>query len=179
MAWYQKKPRYKLRDAFRETFFEQFEDQILNIENMSLSVLREANLSSMAKTKHIGLTADSMNRRLEQVMRGQFDSRLSLDRVIRDLAELKYQHEQSRLDLQGYTQEVRQLAVSGMERIKEFESRLLCGIQIGNRQRQQLLWDAERDMSERQSRAIGMWAPDFEFIINKPYRTSTNTVTLS
>jgi len=159
MKWYQKKPKYKIQDALRENFYEHFEDIILNIERLSRDVLREANLSSMAETRQIGVTAD---RTLEQVRTGQFDARLSMNRVSQEQAEVKYQLEQLRLDLQGYGEEVRQLAFNRAQRIEEFDRKLFFGIRIGNSARQQLLWDAERDADDRRSRSVGMCTPSLD-----------------
>jgi hypothetical protein len=64
MKWYLKKPRLKLRDAFRENFYEQFDDMIVTIQDHSRDVLREANLSSMAETKQIRLTVEENFQRL-------------------------------------------------------------------------------------------------------------------
>jgi hypothetical protein len=150
MKWYQKKPKYKLRDAFRENFYEHFEESTINIEKLSLDVLREANLSSMAETRQIGLTT---NRTLDQVKTGQVDARLSMDRVSREQAEVKYQLEQLRLDLQGYGEEVRQMGLERVKRIEEFDIKPF--LVIGNSSRQQLLWVAERNVDERRSRSIG------------------------
>ena len=74
MKWYLKKPRLKLRDAFRETFYEQFEDTIGVIQDCSKDVLREANLSSMAETKQIGSTVEDIRKQLRL---DQIDGRLS------------------------------------------------------------------------------------------------------
>lgn len=158
MKWYQKKPRHKLGDAFRENFYEHFEDMILNIQDLSRDVLRQANLSSMAETRQIGLIAD---RTLEELRIGQFDARLSTDRVRREQAEVKYQVEQLRLDLRGYGEEMRQLALDRTQRIEQFDNRLFLEIRIGNGARQQLLWDAERDAINRRPRSIGTCTPKF------------------
>ena len=76
----QEEPRLKLRDALRENFYDQFEDMIVTIQDLSRDVLREANMSSMAGTRQIRLTTEET---LDELRLGQADARLSMDGVSR------------------------------------------------------------------------------------------------
>src|SRR5690349_24738863 len=109
MEWYQKRVRSHIRDAFRQNFFDKFESTIVNIQNLSQDLLREANVSSMAEIRQVRLTTEET---LDEVKFGQFDTRLSMDKVSRELAEIKFQYEQLQLAQQREAEERRQLQIN-------------------------------------------------------------------
>ncbi|KAE9365611.1 hypothetical protein N431DRAFT_519116 [Stipitochalara longipes BDJ] len=143
MKWYQKKPRLKLRDSFRENFYDHFEETIINIQDLSRDVLREANLSSMAETRHVRLTTDDT---IVELRLGQIDSRLSMDGVSRGQADIKHQLEQLRLDVQKDGEERRQLELNGPKWIEDFRNSLFS--QIASGVRQELLGVAQKALED-------------------------------
>lgn len=147
MRWYLKKPRLKLRDAFRENFFEQFEDMIVTIQDHSKAVLREANLTSMAETKQIRVTTEDI---LHEVRIGQIDGRLSVDEVSREQAEIKHRIEQLRLEMQREGEERMELELNGPRWMEAFRNNLATQIATGIRQ--ELLGVAEKALDGRRSR---------------------------
>ncbi|KAG9228395.1 hypothetical protein BJ875DRAFT_547773 [Amylocarpus encephaloides] len=80
MEWYRKRSRSRFRDAFRQDFFDKFEATILNTQNLSLDVLREASVSSMAEIRQIRITSDIL---LDELRHGNVDERLSADKLTR------------------------------------------------------------------------------------------------
>ncbi|KAF8846683.1 hypothetical protein BDZ45DRAFT_608575, partial [Acephala macrosclerotiorum] len=147
MDWYLKKPRLKLRDAFRENFYEQFEDLIVTIQDHSKDVLREANLSSMAETKQIRKTTEDI---LKEFRSAQVDGRLSIDEVSREQAEIKHRIEQLRLEMQREGEERRQLQLDGPQWMEAFRNNLSSQIATGIRQ--ELLSVAKRALDDRRLR---------------------------
>ncbi|EPE33341.1 hypothetical protein GLAREA_06353 [Glarea lozoyensis ATCC 20868] len=130
MEWYQKRSRTHFREAFRQNFNDKFESTIVNIQNLSLDVLREANVSSMAETRQIRLTAEET---LDELKFGQMDARLSLDSVARKLAEMEYQNKQLRLELRREAEERQQLELNKTMRLEEFRNSLVSQIGTGMR----------------------------------------------
>lgn len=155
MKWYQKKPRLKLRDAFRENFYDHFEDMIVNIQGLSRDVLREANLSSMAETRHVRLITDDT---LMELRLGQVDHRLSMDGVSRKQAEIKHQLEQLRLDVQRDGDERRELEINGPQWLEDFRNSLFS--QIAGGIRQELMGVAQKVLEDMSRSNSGMctWA---------------------
>jgi len=153
MKWYQKKPRLKLRDSFRENFYDHFEEAILNIQEFSRSVLREANLSSMAETRHVRLTTDDV---IVELRLGQVDNRLSMDGASREQAEIKHQLEQLSLDVRKDGEERRQLEINGPEWIEEFRNSLFS--QIASGVRQELLGVAQKALGDMRMSSTGTYA---------------------
>lgn len=149
MKWYLKKPRLKLRDAFRENFYEQFEDVIVTIQDHSRAILREANLSSMARTKQIGLSVEEI---LAEVKLGNADGRLSLDRVSREQAEIQHRINQLRLEMQREGEERRQLELNSPQWMEAFRNKLAS--QIASGIRHELLGIAQEALDNRHSRKI-------------------------
>jgi len=147
MKWYLKKPRLKLRDAFRETFYEQFEDTIGVIQDCSKDVLREANLSSMAETKQIGSTVEDIRKQLRL---DQIDGRLSRDRASRENAEIKHRVEALRLEFLREQEERKLLELNSAQRLEDFCKNLFSQIATGIRQ--ELLRVAEDTLEERRLR---------------------------
>jgi hypothetical protein len=143
MKWYQKKPRLKLRDAFRENFYDQFEEMIVNIQDLSRDVLREASLSSMAETRQVRLTTDHT---LVELRLGQVDTRISIDGMNRKQSEVKHQLEQLRLDVQREGEERRQLEINGPRWLEEFRNSLFS--QIASGVRQELMGVAQKALDE-------------------------------
>jgi hypothetical protein len=130
MEWYQKRSRTHFREAFRQNFNDKFESTIVNIQNLSLDVLREANVTSMAETRQIRLTAEET---LDELKFGQMDARLSLDSVARKLAEMEYQNKQLRLELRREAEERQQLEFNKTIRLEEFRNSLVSQIGTGMR----------------------------------------------
>jgi hypothetical protein len=152
MEWYQKRSRTHLREAFRQNFSDKFEDTIVNIQNLSLDVLREANVTSMAETRQIRLTAEET---LVEVKFGHMDARLSMDGVVRKLAEMEYQNEQLRLELQREAEERRQLELNKTLRLEEFRNSLVA--QIGTGMRQELERVAQTMLNDGRWDVRGMY----------------------
>ena len=147
MKWYLKKPRLKLRDAFRENFYDQFKDMIVNIQELSKDVFREANLTSMAETRQIRLTTEET---LEEFRLVQIDGRLSKDSISREQAEIKRQIELLRLEIQREGEERRQLDLNGPHWMESFRNNLFSQVATGVRQ--ELLGMAQKAMNDRSSR---------------------------
>jgi len=152
MRWYQKKPRLKLRDTLRENFYNQFEDRIVNIQDLSRDVLREANLSSMAETRQVRLTTDDT---LVELRMGQVDTRLFMDGVSRKQADIKLQLDQLSLDVQRDGEARRQLEINGPKWLEEFRNSLFS--QIASGVRQELMGVAQKVLEDMSSSNDGMF----------------------
>jgi hypothetical protein len=146
MDWYLKKPRLKLRDAFRENFFERFEKMIVNIQDLSSDVLRAATLSTMGEIREIRYTTEDI---AESITTSHVDIRLALDGISREQAETKLQLEQLQLDKELEREERRQLELNAQQRMESFCNKLVSRIATGIHQ--ELVGVAQKSLNERSS----------------------------
>jgi predicted ATP-dependent endonuclease of OLD family len=146
-----KKPRFKVRDAFREDFYDHFEKVIQNIENLSTDVLRAATQCTMGEIRQIRYTTEDM---AESLSIGQLDVRVALEGISREQADAKYRLEQLRLDREQDREERRLLEHNIQKRIEAFSNNLILQIYTGVRQ--ELLGVAQKSMDDRNLSYNGM-----------------------
>ncbi|KAF2104081.1 hypothetical protein NA57DRAFT_70292 [Rhizodiscina lignyota] len=68
MAWYTKRSHHRLLSSFREDFYEHFEDHIRIIREISWSINREAQASSMAEGRYTRLMVEDLAQMLSSII---------------------------------------------------------------------------------------------------------------
>lgn len=103
---YLKKPRQRFLDAFNDSFFNSFEETIVNIERISRGILREVDLSSKAEIREIKSTADALRADMRVVL---------LEIKERKQEDKRHLEEQRRRETEQHEREERLRAVHGQD----------------------------------------------------------------
>ena len=85
LKWYTKKSIRRLLSSFKEDFYQQFEDQVSNIQRISLKMTRKAQHASQSELRYTRLL-------VEDLQKGQ---RLELARADREAADRRYQEQKA------------------------------------------------------------------------------------
>ena len=85
LGWYTKKSIRRLLASFKEDFYQQFEDQISNIQKISLKITRKAQYASQSELRYTRLLVEDLKE----------NQRLGLEREEREAADRRYQEQKA------------------------------------------------------------------------------------
>jgi hypothetical protein len=128
MEWYQKKSRHRTLDAFRGKFYDEFEQQIAKIVEMSAGIKRQAGLGTMGELRETRYASQNTEVIVRHMIPEMVDVRIGQEGMIRKQAEMDYTLKQIACQLEEDQQRKEQLTLEEPRRLEALANSI--GVQL-------------------------------------------------